>query len=265
MPTTIHDVLNFLNQIAPFSLQESYDNAGLITGHVDHHVTGIIVALDSTEDVILEAIQKNCNTIVAHHPIIFRGLKKINGNNYVERAVISAIKNDINIIAIHTNLDNILHQGVNERIAQQLQLTNVDILSKKDDHIKDIGSGLVGYLPTPVNEHNWLRHLQSTMGLVEFKHTRLLGKPIQKIGLCGGSGSFLIHKAIAAQCDVYISSDIKYHEYFDADNKIIICDIGHYESEKYTINLLYDLIINKFSNFAAHCTSVDTNPVYFFK
>jgi dinuclear metal center YbgI/SA1388 family protein len=363
---TIYDITAFLEKIAPPSLQENYDNAGLITGNTGWQCTGIITTLDATEAIVQEAIKKKCNLIVAHHPIIFGGLKKITGKNYVEQTIIAAIKNDIAIYAIHTNLDNVLH-GVNGKIADQLGLINRQILQPKTSMLKKlftfvpdahaekvrsaifaaggghisnysecsfntpgtgtfkagdgtnpfvgnigqrhtgaemkieaifpawlekplltamlavhpyeevaydivalenrnpaVGSGLVGELPEAVTEMAFLQSIKEKFNLSVIKHTPLTGKPVQKVALCGGAGSFLIGAAIASGADFYISADIKYLEFFDANGRLVIADIGHYESEQFTIDLLFEVLTEKFPNFAVLKTSLNTNPVQYF-
>ncbi len=359
-------ITSFLELLAHPSLQETYDNAGLITGNADWECRGIIVSLDATEEVVLEAITKKCNLVIAHHPIIFSGLKKINGKNYVERAVITAIKNDIAIYAIHTNLDNVI-EGVNGKMASLLGLQNISVLSPKENTLKklftfvpvknteqvrnaifragggnignysecsfnvegtgtfkagegtnpyvgnvgelhheneikievifpsflekkiaaamqeahpyeevaydvvslsnsnqQIGSGVIGNLPEPMNEKVFLSKLKEVFGLRLLRHTVLLNKPVKKIALCGGAGSFLIPKALAAGADIYITADLKYHEFFDANGQMLLADIGHYESEQFTINLLHDVLEQKFPTFAILKTTVETNPVRYF-
>ena len=363
---TIHDITSFLEKIAPPSLQENYDNAGLITGKADWQCTGIITTLDATEAVIQEAIDKKCNLVVAHHPIVFSGLKKITGRNYVEQTIITAIKNDIAIYAIHTNLDNVL-SGVNGKIADKLGLINWQILQPKTTTLKKmftfvpvnyaekvrsaifaagggqisnysecsfntpgsgtfkagkgtnpfagnigerhteeemkievifpawlekpvlyamlavhpyeevaydivalensnptIGSGLVGELAAPMEEKTFLQNIKENFNLSVIKHTALTGKPVKKVALCGGAGSFLIGAAIASGAGFYISADIKYHEFFDANGMLVIADIGHYESEQFTIDLLFDILREKFPTFAVLKTGVRTNPVQYF-
>ncbi len=362
----IQDITSFLETIAPLSLQENYDNAGLITGNADWECTGIITSLDATEEVVMEAIEKKCNLIVAHHPIIFSGLKKINGKNYVENAVIAAIKNDIAVYAIHTNLDNVL-KGVNGRMADKLGLINRRILQPKNNTLKKlfcfvplefaekvrnaifaagagqisnysecsfntagkgtfkpgegttpfsgkigerqwedeikmemifpawqerniyaamidahpyeevaydiialenhqltVGSGVLGTLSKPVTEPAFLAFVKEQFNLPMVRHTPLTGKMVNTVALCGGAGSFLIGAAIAASADFYISSDIKYHEFFDANNRLVIADIGHYESEQFTIGLLFDILSKKFPTFAVLKTGIITNPVQYF-
>lgn len=362
----VQDITSFLEKIAPPSLQENYDNAGLITGNTNWECTGVITALDATEAVVLEAIEKKCNLIVAHHPIIFSGIKKLNGKNYVEQTIITAIKNDIAIYAIHTNLDNVL-QGVNGKIADAIGLINRQVLQPKNSLLKklftfvplehaekvrnaifaagggqisnysecsfnaegtgtykagegtnpftgkigerhsepeikmeiifpawlergicnamiaahpyeevaydivqlentslQLGSGLVGELPEPVSEAAFLSDIKRIFNLLVIKHTALTGQEVKKIALCGGAGSFLIGAASAAGADFYISSDIKYHEFFDANGKLVVADIGHYESEQFTIGLLSEFLQQKFPTFAVLKTGVVTNPVNYY-
>ncbi|HET9745534.1 MAG TPA: Nif3-like dinuclear metal center hexameric protein [Chitinophagaceae bacterium] len=362
----IKDVVATLESLAPPSLQESYDNAGLITGDENAECNGILVSLDATEAVIDEAIKKNCNLIISHHPIVFSGLKRITGKNYVQKAVIKAIKKEIALYAIHTNLDNIIN-GVNGRIASVLGLRNISILSSKENQLKKlftfvpvanadkvrqaifdaggghignydecsfnaegfgtfkgamntapyvgmpgelhkenevrievifptwlesriiqyllaahpyeevaydiikldnkfsaVGSGVIGSLDKPLPEAEFLKQVKEGFGLHVIKHTRLLGKEIKRVAICGGAGSFLISSALASGADIYITSDIKYHEFFDANDKMIIADIGHYESEQFTINLLQEFLEQKFPTFAVLKTEVNTNPVRYF-
>ena len=362
----IKELTHILEKIAPPQYQEAYDNAGLIVGNPMTEITRVLVCLDSTEAVILEAIERGCNVVVAHHPIVFKGLKRLNGKNYVERTVMLAIKNDVAIYAIHTNLDNVLH-GVNAAIADKLGLINRRILQPKNDtlkklftfvpvefaenvrsaifnaggghisnysecsfnttgqgtfkpgegtnpfsreigqrHIEDeikmemifpawqqqnilaamiaahpyeevafdivaldnqnqqVGSGLLGELPGALSETALLELLKQKFNLSVIRHTPLLNKPVKKIALCGGSGSFLTNAAIAAGADFYITGDVKYHEFFDANNRLVIADIGHYESEQFTTDLLFDILSQKFPTFAIQKTGVKTNPVHYF-
>jgi dinuclear metal center YbgI/SA1388 family protein len=225
---------------------------------------GAIICLDSTPVVVDECIAMNYNLIIAHHPIIFRGLKKINNDNYVGRAVMQAIKNEIVIYAIHTNLDNAFKNGVSAKIANKLGLTNFQLLDPKFDTENteaQFGTGIIAELPEPMAELDFLSFLKLTLNLNCIKYTALRGRPVRKIAICGGSCSFLLNKAIDSGADIFISSDFKYHEYFDAENNIIIADIGHYESEIFTIELIFDKLINNFNNFAARLTSVVTNPI----
>ena len=264
----IKDIIQYLEEIAPPALQESYDNSGWITGDMYAEATGVLTCLDSTEAVIDEAIAHNCNLVVAHHPIIFRGLKQITGRNYVERTIIKAIRNNIAIYAIHTNLDNVLANGVNQKIAERIGLEGLQILSPKkdvpDNMAQPVGSGILGTLPVAMPENDFLVHLKQCMQASCVRHTQLLNKTIQKVAVCGGSGSFLLPAAIAKGADIYITADYKYHDFFDADGHLVIADIGHYESEQFTIELLCDLISQKFRTFAPRKTEVNTNPVFYY-
>ena len=259
--TKLHELIDVLETIAPLHLQESYDNAGLIVGNPMMEVKGVTVCLDSTEAVVDEAIASGHNVIVAHHPIIFAGLRKLTGKTYIERCIIKAIKNDIAIYAIHTNLDNVLENGVNEKIAQRLGLEDYSILMPKNPSNTEIGSGIIGHLKNPTSTDLFLESVKEKMKADCLKHTEVLTESVQKIAVCGGSGSFLLEQAIAENCDVFISADFKYHQFFDANNQIVIIDIGHFETEQFTIDLLVEIISNNFSNFAAQFTKVNTNPV----
>lgn len=362
----IAEITSFLESLAHPSLQEAYDNAGLITGEQNRECSGVLVSLDATEEVINEAKERKCNLVVAHHPVIFSGLKKINGKNYVEKAVIAAIKNDMAIYAVHTNLDNVL-PGVNGKIASLLGLDNISVLAAKANTLKKlftfapvntaekvrqaifaagagnignysecsfntagtgtfkagegtnpftgkigvqqhepeirievifpsflekqiiqnllaahpyeevaydivsldnihagIGSGLIGELKFPQQEIDFLNQLKKVFGLKIIKHTKLKGTLVKRVAVCGGAGSFLIPKALATGADFFITSDIKYHEFFDANGSMVIADIGHYESEQFTISLLQEVLEQKFPTFAVLKTEVNTNPVLYF-
>jgi dinuclear metal center YbgI/SA1388 family protein len=262
----IREVTTLLEQIAPTGLQEDYDNAGYIVGNPADEVQGVLCCLDSTEAVLDEAIQKGCNLIVAHHPIIFRGLKSITGQNYVERVILKAIRHNLTIYAIHTNLDNVLANGVNMKIAEKLGLEPLKILrTKNDGHLEngkaEIGAGLICQLPEPQGELEFLGQIKKALNCGVIKYTPLLNKPVEKVAVCGGSGQFLLQDAILSGADVFVTSDFKYHDYFDADHKIVVADVGHYESEQFTAELLYGIITEKFSTFAAYISETITNPI----
>ena len=263
---TVSDIINVLEGIAPAGLQESYDNSGLITGDRSWEVSGVLICLDSTPGVIEEAIQKNCNLVIAHHPIVFRGLKQLTGSNYVERTVIQAIKNDIAIYAIHTNLDNVLHEGVNGKIARKLGLQDIAVLKPLDSDLVDgpTGAGVIGNLPQPLAESEFLGLVKDTFNAGVVRHTAMLGGDVQSVAVCGGSGSFLLSHAIANGADAFITADFKYHEFFDADGKILIADVGHYESEQFTIELIGELLSKNFTNFAPNFSDTKTNPVNYY-
>jgi len=270
----IKQVTSYLESIAPLSLQEEYDNSGLLIGSEENKVIGALICLDCTEAVLDEAIKKNCNLIISHHPIIFRGLKKITGKNYVERVVEKAIRNNISIYAIHTNLDNVTH-GVNKKICDKLGLTNCKILFPSPNGeglgVRS-GSGMIGTLSSPLTEISFLNKIKKVMRVSSLRHTALLNKKVDKVAVCGGSGSFLLSEAIRQKADVFVTSDFKYHQFFDAENKIVIADIGHYESEQFTKELLRDLLMEKFSIFAPRfkkgekkisllLSEINTNPI----
>jgi len=270
----IKQITSYLETIAPLSLQEDYDNSGLLIGNEENAVSGVLICLDCTEAVLDEAIKKNCNLIIAHHPIIFKGLKKITGKNYVERVVEKAIRNNISIYAIHTNLDNV-PQGVNKKICDKLGLTNCKVLlpSPKGEGLgMRAGAGMIGTLAKPATEISFLTKVKKVMKAGSLRHTQLLNRKVSKVAVCGGSGSFLLEEAIKQKADVFVTADFKYHQFFDGENKVLIADIGHYESEQFTKELLRDLLMEKFSIFAPRfkkgeknipllLSAINTNPI----
>ena len=257
-----------LEQWAPLNFQEPYDNAGLILGNPDHDCTGVLCSLDCTEAVVDEAIAKGFNLIVSHHPIVFKGLKQFDTSNYVARVVTKAIQNNIALYAIHTNLDNLL-DGVNKTLADRLHLENRRILSTKAD-FKDqnggkIGSGLIGELPLETDETEFLQWIKEKLNVSVVKHTNFTKKSLKTIALCGGSGSFLIADAKAQKADCYITSDLKYHDFFEADGQILLVDIGHWESEQWIAPLIVAYLKLKFPTFAVLESLVNTQPVQYLK
>ncbi len=260
----IKEITDFLETIAPLEYQERYDNSGYIVGNSENEFTGAIICLDSTEDVIDEAISLGYNLVIAHHPIIFQGIKKLTGKTYIGRTILKAIKNDITIYAIHTNLDNSFANGVSTKIASKLGFDNLEILDPKPEFLiknKEVGTGVIATLDKEMEEMEFLEYLKQKLNLNCIKYTGLRGKNIKRVAICGGACSFLLKKALRSGVDVFVTADFKYHEYFDAENKLIIADIGHYESEIFTIELVFDILTNKFSTFAARLTNVITNPV----
>lgn len=361
--TKIKDIIQYLEGIAPPAYQEDYDNSRLISGDRNWQVSNVLITLDTTEAVVEEAIDKNCNLIISHHPIIFKGLKSLTGKNYVERTILKAIKNDIAIYAVHTNLDNV-HNGVNKKICDKLGLINTSVLVPKQqtlsklvtfipkEHTKivlealhnagagnignyshcsfaiegrgtfrpgtaanphigtanqqekvtedrvemilpshleesilaalhqahpyeevayfitslknynqETGSGMIGEIVPEMEPFVFLKHLKSRMSLSCIRHTRAFDKKINKVAVCGGAGSFLLKAAMAKGADVFITSDFKYHEFFDAEDRLIIADIGHYESELFTKDLIYDHLSKKFTTFALNLSETVTNPI----
>lgn len=365
MPT-IHNLTDYLESIAPSAYQEDYDNSGLLVGNPETEIDGVLISLDCTEAIIEEAIKKNCNVVVAHHPIVFKGLKRFNGSDYVQRTIISGIRNNVAIYAIHTNLDHVM-TGVNQMIANRLELQDTRILAPKrqalmkltyfippheadrslealyqagagqigaysecsfqllgegtfkpgvdsnphtgnrgtlerstekrievmfpahlekkvmralrathpyegvayylhrlENENQEVGAGMVGELSVPMTRDEFLAHLKEKMEATVIKYTASAGDRISRVAVCGGAGSFLLSKALANQADAFVTADFKYHEFFDAENRIMICDIGHYESEVFTKQLLYEHISKKFDNFALYLSETNTNPVDYY-
>lgn len=359
----LREITSFLESIAPAAYQEDYDNSGLIVGHSDMEITGALISLDCTELIVEEAIQHGCNLIISHHPIVFKGLKKFNGNNYVERVVIKAIRHEIAIFAIHTNLDHVF-EGVNRKICDRLGVKNCRILNPKsailrkivtfcplshseivrkamfdagagnigqysdcsfnlegtgtfkakdgtspfvgeigkqhhereirmeliypsyleknilaalhqshpyeevpydlyslNNQYAQVGSGMIGSLDSEMDELDFLKFVKERLKTKVIRHTALRSEKIRTVAVCGGSGSFLLQNAIRAGADIFITADFKYHEFFDAEGKILIADVGHFESEQFTQELLLELITEKFPNFALRLTLQNTNPV----
>lgn len=272
----IHEIVSAFEAVAPLALQESYDNSGLIVGDINAEVTRALLCLDCTEAVVDEAIVKGCDIIIAHHPIVFGGLKRFTGGDYVQRTVIKAIQNNIAIYACHTNLDNVLRGGVNERIAQQLGFAVERVLRPiaadfgsfvseagfvDSEVFRTAGAGVLCNLQKPMNVLDFLQHLKERMGADVVKYTKCDVEVVGKVAICGGAGSFLIGDALRAGADAFITSDVKYHEFFDAQGKMLLCDIGHYESEKYTIDLFSNILSAKFPKFATIFAGTITNPI----
>lgn len=363
---TVKDITNIIEDFAPLNYAEDFDNVGLLIGNASTKVTGVLVTLDTLENVVGEAIAKNCNLIVSFHPIIFSGLKKITGANYVERVVLKAIKNDIAIYSMHTALDN-SNKGVNAKICEVLGLTNTNILIPQKGTIKklttyapknevdkikealfiagagnignysncsfttvgvgsfkpnqnanptvgqigktetdeevqinvtfekakekqivqtllknhsyeevayeittlentnqNIGMGMVGELENALNEVDFLNDLKNKMNVACIRHSNLLNKKIKRVAVLGGSGSFAITAAKAVNADVFITADLKYHQFYEAENKILLADIGHFETEQFTKNLLVEILTKKIPNFAISLSESITNPIKYF-
>jgi dinuclear metal center YbgI/SA1388 family protein len=276
MMLRIHEIVSAFEEIAPASLQESYDNSGLIVGDMGAEVSKALLCLDSTEAVVDEAIAKGCDLIIAHHPIVFGGLKRFTGGDYVQRAVMKAIRNNIAIYACHTNLDNVLRGGVNERIAQQLGFDVLRVLRPAVasfdslngiggagglEVFKTAGAGVLCELQKPMNVLDFLQHVKDRMGAGVVKYTKCDVGAVSRVAICGGAGSFLIGDALRAGADAFVTSDVKYHEFFDAEGKLLLCDIGHFESEKYTIDLFSNILSAKFPKFATIFAETITNPI----
>lgn len=362
----IKRVISVLEELAPLSYQEEYDNAGLAIGNQDQEVDGCLVCLDINEAVIAEATSKGLKLVISHHPLIFKGLKRVTGQSMTERIVNQAIKEDISVYSMHTNLDNV-YAGVNRILCDKLGLKDVSILRKMGDTLRKLvtycpgshavrvreavfaagaghigeydqcsfnsegtgtfragkeanpfvgavgsihyepeirietifpaflqqnviralleshpyeevaydiyrlenesnrhGAGMIGYLPEVMTENDFLILLKETLHIQCIRHSPLLGKKVEKIAVCGGAGSFLIPDAIKQKADFFVSGDIKYHQFFDADGKIVIADAGHFETEQFTCNLLADHLKKNFSNFAVQISETTVNPVNYF-
>ena len=360
----IQEIISVLEKWAAPSLQESYDNSGLITGNNQQECTGTLICLDSTEAVVQEAIQKGCNLIIAHHPIVFSGLKRLTGATYIERTIILAIQNNIAIYAIHTNLDNI-NTGVSMEMANRLGLSNLQILQPKkgqlhklitfvpeaysakvsqalfdagagyignydecsfqtagtgtfranesanpfsgqigirnneaeirlevivptwqqnavlqalksshpyeevaydwislENSLQSTGSGMMGEFQEPINTLELLKRIKEVFGGV-VRYTTINKETIKRVALCGGSGSFLLKDAIRSGAELFLSADFKYHQFFDSEDKIIIADIGHFESEQFTMELIHRYLNQNISNFAGCLTTISTNPIHY--
>ncbi|WP_373016983.1 Nif3-like dinuclear metal center hexameric protein [Muriicola sp.] len=362
----VQEVADILEELCPLGLAEDFDNVGLLVGDYQREVRGILVTLDALEDVVDEAIAKDLNLIVTFHPIVFKGLKKITGKNYVERTVIKAIEHKINIFSVHTALDNVM-QGVNGKICEVLGIRDPEILIPKTGTVKKLvtyvpteaseqvkealfaagggnignyshcsfsisgkgsfrpesgsrptlgkkgeteiteefqvhmtfparlekkliralfeshpyeevayeittldnahqleGMGMIGTLDKPLAEEDFLKRVREKMHTGVIRHSQFRGKPVQRIAVLGGSGGFAISAARSRGADVFLTSDLEYHQFFEAEKEILLADIGHYESEQYTKNLLAEYLTKKIPNFAIALTESKTNPIKYF-
>lgn len=258
----VSDVCRQIENFAPLSLQESYDNAGLLLGNPEDELKGVLICLDVSEAVVDEAIALNYNMIVAHHPLIFRGLKHITGETAIERCVIKAIQHQIAVYAGHTNVDSVIN-GVNTKICEKLGLKQTLILVPKDglQDFPSVGSGMIGVLPQAMNELDFLTLVKNTFHCKMLRHTALSGKSIQKVAVCGGSGSEFIDWAVAQKADAFITADIKYHAFAEVPSGLLLIDAGHYETEQYTKEIFFDLLSKNISTFAIQISKGEQNPV----
>ena len=257
----LKEITNILEKWCPLNSAEEFDNVGLLIGNSDEIIKKAIITIDTTEKVIDEAIRNNCNLVITFHPLIFNGLKNITQQTYVEKIVFKAIQNNVNIYAIHTNLDN-NPKGVNYKICQKMELNNTKFLISKNEGA--FGMGMIGELNKEFSELDFFNFLKSKMNIKNIKHSPFIGKKIKKVAVLGGSGSFAIENAIAEEADCYLTSDLKYHDYFKADNKILLADIGHYESEQFTKELILEFLYEKIPKFACIISKSNTNPVNYF-
>ena len=256
----IKEIVDALERFAPLPLQDGFDNAGMQVGLTDADCAGALLCLDVTEEVLDEAISLGCNLVVSHHPLIFKGIKSLTGDNYVERCVMKAVKHDITIFSAHTNLDNAVN-GVNFKMAEKIGLTHVEVLDPRADGWLNAGAGVVGELPEPEAEEAFLRRIKQTFEVGCVKHTALTGRQIRRVALCGGAGAFLMPEAIKKGADAFITGEIKYHDYFGRAEEILLAEIGHYESEQYTKEIFKKIISEQFPEVRVIMTSVNTNPI----
>lgn len=258
---TVGEICRVLEAFAPLSWQEDYDNCGLILGRASQEVSAVLLCIDVTEDVIDEALELGCQLIVSHHPLLFSGLKRIGDADYVERCVVKAIKNDIAVYAAHTCWDN-APQGVNYKIAEKIGLRNVTTLVPKSGCQNErVGSGVIGELEMMEKELDFLNRLKSIFSIKCIKHSPLLNKAVKRVALCGGSGSEFLQTAISRNADVFLTADVKYHTFFAADGRILIADIGHFESEQFTKEIFFEQIQKKIPKFAIHFSKIKTNQI----
>ncbi len=259
----VKEIVRALELVAPLPLQEDYDNAGLQVGLTEADVSGALLCLDVTEAIVDEAVAKGCNLIVAHHPLIFRRLAHITGEDYVQRTVRKAIKNDVAILAMHTNLDN-ANGGVNFKMAEKMRLTEVSFLqpSREVEGVEG-ASGVIGKLTAPVTANDFLAMLKREFRVSCVQANELLLRPIERVALCGGGGAFLLDEAIRSGADAFVTGEMGYHQFFGHEQQLQIAVIGHYQSEQYTSELLKELLEERFPNLICHLAETNTNPIVY--
>ena len=257
----IRDIIAPIEEFAPLSLQESYDNSGLIVGRLDDELQGgVLLAVDVTEAVIEEAIAKECGLIITHHPIIFHPLKRLNSASVVERCVEKAIRNGIALYACHTNLDS-TPNGMSWRVGEMLGLQGMKVLQPTAE---GAGFGIVGELPQAMSEVDFLRMVQTSFSVAALRHSELLGREVKRVAVCTGAGASLMRDARASECDVYLTADLKYNDFYTPDSRFVVVDMGHFESEFCAIAILFDILSKIFINFALHKSAQSKNPVHYF-
>ncbi|MGN1375690.1 MAG: Nif3-like dinuclear metal center hexameric protein [Prevotella sp.] len=258
----IKEVVDALERFAPLPLQEDYDNAGLQVGLTEAEVSGALLCLDITENVVEEAVSLGCNLIVSHHPLIFRGLKRIVGADEVQRTVAKAIKNNITIVSMHTNIDN-AQGGVNFKIAEKIGLDEVEILERKAYGSIEYGSGVIGKMPVAMDARDFINRLKDVFGVECAQCNSLINRKIKTVALCGGAGSFLLDAAIAKGADAFITGEMHYHEYFGHEDEIQIAVIGHFQSEQYTTEIFESIIKEACPGVITFVTRQNTNPIIY--
>ena len=262
---TVNDISILMENFAPLSYQEDYDNAGLIVGKSDLVLKGILICLDVTEPVIDEAISLGYNMILSHHPLIFKGVKSITGKSYVDDCLVKAIKNDIAIYAGHTNVDSVYY-GVNGKMAELLGLLNCRILVPeplKNGSEQEHGLGMVGDLPVAEHEDDFLKRVKTTFRCQYIRHSVPTGRLVKRVAVCGGAGSAFLEDAKKAGADVFLTGEARHHEFFTQGQHIMLIDAGHYETEQFTKEVFFELISKKFSTFAVRISTCEKNPVYY--
>ena len=255
--------MDCITEIAPLQWQEDYDNAGLQVGDMNRETHKALIALDVTEALVDEAIAKSCDLIISHHPLIFKGLKHLTPQTYIERVVMKAIKHDVAIVSMHTNLDN-SYLGVSRMLADRLGLTRLQLLQPSAYAPELCGAGMIGELADPLEENTFLALVAEQIGSPFLRHSALTGRKIRRVALCGGSGTPFLSDALAHQVDAYLTADIKYHDFFVPENRLLLIDGGHFETEQFTKELIKDLIQKKIPNFAAEIAETNTNAVSYF-
>ncbi len=254
----VHEVINIIESVAPLSIQEGWDNSGLQIGVREAEVASVLLCIDITEAILNEAIQKNCQLIISHHPLLFRGLKTIQGATPQERCVMRAIQHGIAIYSSHTSIDCALH-GVSGRMAEKLGIQSYQILSPTAE---GVGLGVIGTLPQPVAFTTLLEQVKTAFHTPVIRYTQPIKQTIQTIAFCGGAGSEFAETAIQAGADVYISADFKYHEFQQALDQIAIMDIGHFESEQYTKEIFQELLLQAAPQLSVILADNDKSPIY---
>ncbi len=255
----VKEVAEALERFAPLPLQESYDNAGLQIGLTEAEASGVLLCLDVTEDVIREAAERGCNMVVAHHPLLFRGVKQVTDATLVERCLREAILCGVAVYAAHTNLDNVAG-GVNWKIAEKIGLQDVKFLQPMSDG--QGGSGIIGTLPHPEAPMDFLKRTARCFGTKSLAHNLGPDRPIEKVALCGGAGDFLLDEAVRQGADVFLTGEMSYHRYFGMEQKIWIGTLGHYESEQFTVELMGEILQKAFPKLPVLATQTDTNPIH---
>ena len=251
-----------LEQFAPLPLQESWDNAGLQVGLTETEVSGALLCLDVNEKILDEAIQKGCNLVVSHHPLLFRGLKTISDLTDVQRTVRKAIQRDICVISMHTNMDN-AKGGVNFRIAQKLGLQNVQFFAAKQVNGLEAGSGVISAFAEPMAADDFVILVKKTFGVECAQCNELLRRPVKQVAICGGAGDFLLDEALKNGADAFITGEMHYHQYFGYEQQIQICVIGHYQSEQFTTEVFQEIIQQTCPGVKTVIAETNTNPILY--